>query len=62
MTFKEFVSEIETYESDTFSATSSKINRAEAKKVAEKILGRLVNAHLDGVLISAYLEDIRDKD
>lgn len=60
MKWNDFVEEILTYESDTFSAEGSKITRIEAEQVAEKMLDSF-ERHLDGVSIDAYLEEIRDE-
>ena len=59
MTWGNFVSEIENYESDTFTARGQKISRKEAEKVAEILLNAWSLNNLDGVKISGTLDDIR---
>lgn len=59
MTFDEFVTVIEGYESDTFSAKGSEITHEEALAVGERLLDNYANNRLDGVLIDGALSDIR---
>jgi len=49
------------YESNTFSAKGSGITEEEAKEVADGLLGEWISTMLDGVLISAWLNRIREK-
>lgn len=59
MTFEQFVKEIRTYESDTFSAKGQKLRPAEAARIARKILGRWREDHLDGCVIDIALDEVR---
>ncbi len=47
------------YESDTFSASGSKITKAEAKKVANELIADWIDTHLDGVSIDIFLDKVR---
>lgn len=49
---------IREYESDTFSAEDSKITLGESQLIAAKLIDRIED-HLDGVTISAILDEIR---
>ena len=60
ITFKDFVDEILSYESDTFSAECDKITRKEAVRVARIMLLSWRNHDLDGIMISDVLEHIRE--
>ena len=60
ISFGNFISEIESYESDTFSSNNTKITRSEARRIAEILLNRWSSEKLDGVSISSILENIRD--
>ncbi|MEB3215562.1 MAG: hypothetical protein VKN72_04765 [Nostocales cyanobacterium 94392] len=62
MTLGNFISEIENYESDTFSAQRAKITRKEAEEVAERLLNNWSLDHLDGQQIGTYLSLIRHND
>ena len=59
--FKQFVSEIQCYESDTFSSEGSEITREESQKVAEVLLYRWALHELDGVQIDTILDELRHK-
>ena len=59
MDWKTFVEHLQKYESDTFSAESSKITPEEAESVAKELLGEWVENKLDGTMIESYLEYIR---
>lgn len=56
---EELVKEVMEYESDTFSASGAEITEEEARKVVEKIVRDLWDAHIDGVKINFALADIR---
>ena len=56
----EFVEMIFTYESDTFSSSGSNIRIKEAQKIAAKLLDIFTMNHLDGVMISNLLDEIRE--
>lgn len=63
--FGELVDEIAKYESDTFSASQSKLKRSEAFRIAEKMVlediqARIDTDTMDGCMISEELENIRD--
>lgn len=50
---------IEQYESDTFRASGSEINLSEIDEVAVKLIDG-IEEHLDGVRLSAILNEIRE--
>lgn len=63
--FNELIESILDYESDTFSASSSKITEQEAYTIAERfiledITKRIDTDTVDGVMLSEELENIRD--
>ncbi len=65
--YKELVSEIREYESDTFSASAQEITATEAREVAkqfiiEDIQARIDTDTMDGVMIQEVLNDIRGFD
>ena len=62
MTFTQLVNHIETYCSDTFGAESSEITHTESIKVAQYLIQEMVNKHVDGLMIRAILDDMRDRD
>lgn len=62
MKFNKFVKTIQEYESDTFSAQRTKITKEEATEIAENILEALIDAYMDGGMITQHLMDIRDVD
>lgn len=47
------------YESDTFSASASDLTSEEVELIAKRLLDN-VESNLDGVTISAYLDEIRE--
>ncbi len=55
----DFARKIETYESDTFSASGSGISELEAMETAEQILEWWIESHLDGVVIKEALDEVR---
>jgi len=59
MKFEEFIKEIWEYESDTFSASKTKLTKEEAEEIAENILFELTEAYNDGGRISQNLLDLR---
>jgi len=60
-TFGNFISQIQNYESDTFSAQGWKITRSEAEAVAMIILNKWSLNNLDGIEIVAAMEELREK-
>jgi len=58
--YEELIEHIQTYESNTFSASGSKITDAESQQIANKFIKIMMNASMDGEQISYMLEDIRD--
>jgi len=61
MTTHDLSKEIMEYESDTFSASGSKITREEADFIAEKLLEFWSKENLDGISITNILDVARDK-
>jgi hypothetical protein len=59
--FAKLVQDISEYESDTFSASSNEIKASECMEIANKIIDIWKEDHLDGVIISSLLEDLRDE-
>jgi len=49
------------YESDTFSAEGSEITADEALFIAEELITMWAEHHLDGVIITEFLEEKRAK-
>ncbi len=54
------VRELMEYESDTFSATGSKITQLEAEQVADRLVKSWISKYLDGVSIAVLLEEFRE--
>ncbi len=64
--YHELIDVVREYESDTFSASGSKLKRGEAKKIAEKLVvediqSRIDMERMDGLDITDLLEEIREK-
>lgn len=62
MSFKDFINEVVSYESDTFSAEASKITRDEADAVVLKVMEWIWNDRIDGVLLSEALAEVRGEE
>jgi hypothetical protein len=60
--FKQFISEIQCYESDTFSSEGSRITREESQRIAEILLYKWALHELDGVQIDCILDELRNED
>ena len=57
--FQALIMEIKEYESDTFSASGSKITHQEAEKVANELIANWKDKYLDGVQIDVFLDKVR---
>ena len=53
------IEEIKKYESDTFSAEGSKIADYEAVQIAQQLIKSWTDTHLDGIIITEMLGEIR---
>ncbi len=61
LSYAEFLEVIGEYESDTFSASGNKLTQEETKEIAQRCLSLFKDNYLDGILISEFLEEIREK-
>ena len=59
MPFTQLVQEIKEYESDTFSAEANQLTDEEAEHLAEKCIRHFVLNHMDGVMLTNFLYDMR---
>lgn len=59
MDYEDLIADIMGYESDTFSATGSRIRREEAVKIADRMIEMWVENYLDGTMITLALNGVR---